>query len=87
MLKIMLAFGAAGLLVSGNVSAAEKAPAGAELLEKRCSVCHSADRPKGAKKTKVQWEETVTRMMGKGAKLSGDEKKTLVEYLATTYKP
>lgn len=60
---------------------------GAALLETRCSTCHNADRPKKVKKTRDQWEQTVTRMIGKGAQLTEVEKTVLVEYLAQTYKP
>jgi cytochrome c553 len=60
---------------------------GASLLEARCSKCHSADRPKQAQKTPDQWNQTVTRMMGKGAELTEAEKIVLVDYLAKTYKP
>jgi cytochrome c5 len=60
---------------------------GASLLETRCSVCHSADRPKQAKKTRDQWNQTVTRMMGKGAQLTDAEKTVLLDYLAKTYGP
>jgi len=60
---------------------------GAELLEQRCSVCHPASRATDKKKTAEEWEATVQRMMGKGAKLSEEEKQTLVNYLAATYKP
>lgn len=79
----------AGIGIAGIANAAEKAPEinAKDLLEKRCSVCHPASRPKAAKKTPEQWEATVSRMMAKGAKLSADEKKALVEYLAKTYKP
>jgi len=66
---------------------ATPAPAGATLLETRCSVCHSADKPKKAKKTREQWENTVTTMIDNGAQLTDDEKKVLVDYLAKTYKP
>ena len=76
----------AGVTVSAPALAAEKAPAGAELLEKRCSVCHPSARAKGAKKSAEQWDATVTRMMAKGAKLSAEEKKALVDFLAKTYK-
>ena len=44
-------------------------------------------RPKSKAKAPEQWEATVTRMIGKGAKLSDEEKKTLVDYLGKTYKP
>lgn len=72
----------------GTTPSAEKAaPDGATLLETRCSVCHSAAKPKAAKKTREQWDTTVTRMVGKGAQLTEAEKKVLVEYLAETAKP
>jgi cytochrome c5 len=63
------------------------APDGAALLEARCSVCHSVDRPKQAKKTLDQWDQTVTRMIGHGAHLTAAEKQILVDYLAKTYGP
>lgn len=58
---------------------------GATLLETRCSVCHSADRPKGARKTRAEWERTVTRMIGNGAQLAEAEKAVLIDHLAKTY--
>jgi len=60
---------------------------GAKLLETRCSICHSSDKPKHAKKTLEEWEQIVTRMIGKGAKLTDAEKTVLVDYLAKTYGP
>jgi cytochrome c5 len=90
-LALALAFiaitGEAFLTFTGAAFAADKTFAGTELLESRCSVCHDSAWAKGAKKNAEQWETTVTRMMGKGAKLSGAEKKTLVSYLAKAYKP
>lgn len=87
-MKKMMSLAAALTIAIPVVSfAADKPAVGAELLEKRCSVCHPSARPKSFKKSAEQWEATVTKMMGKGAKLSADEKKTLVDYLAKTYKP
>ena len=60
---------------------------GAALLEERCSVCHPSARPKSKQKTPEQWEMTVTRMMGKGAKLSAEEKQIFIDHLSETYKP
>ena len=65
--------------------AASPASIGASLLETRCSVCHSVDRPKGARKTRAEWERTVTRMISNGAQLAESEKTILVEHLAKTY--
>ena len=60
---------------------------GAILLDARCSVCHSADRAKRERRSRAQWEETVTRMIGNGAQLTGEEKVVLIEHLAKTYGP
>ena len=60
---------------------------GAALLGERCTVCHSLDRVTQAHKTRQEWEQTVTRMVGKGARLNDDEKATLITYLAETYGP
>jgi cytochrome c5 len=70
---------------SPAVSKGQQPGAGASLLDSRCSVCHSADKAKKAKKDNQGWEKTVTRMMVKGAQLTGTEKAVLVDYLAKTY--
>jgi hypothetical protein len=70
-----------------QASAATSAFDGATLLDTRCSVCHSADRARQAQKTHDQWDQTVTRMIGKGAQLTEAEKTVLVDYLAQTYGP
>lgn len=75
------------LVFTGVSLAATPAEDGVSLLDKRCSVCHPAARPKAAKKTPEQWEATVSRMIGKGAQLNAAEKKVLVDYLGKTYKP
>ncbi len=87
MRKVLLVCLALVFLACGFGIAADKGPDGKSLLEERCSVCHSADRPKSKKKTPEQWEATVSRMMSKGARLSAEEKEVLVKYLAETYKP
>lgn len=57
------------------------------LLTDRCTKCHTIEKVTSAKKSASEWENTVTRMVGKGAKLTSDEKQTLVAYLAKTYVP
>jgi hypothetical protein len=57
------------------------------LLSTRCSTCHNVDRIKKAKKTLVEWEQTVNRMVVKGAKLDKEEKVVLADFLARIYKP
>lgn len=59
----------------------------AALLEARCSTCHSISKATQARKTLEEWDQTVTRMIGKGAQLTDAEKAALIEYLARTYGP
>lgn len=66
------------------------APAGADgatLLNQRCSVCHSPDRVKLYRLSADQWTQVVSFMVQNGAKLTSDEQKVLVAYLAKTYGP
>ncbi len=58
---------------------------GAALLEARCSTCHSTAKAAQARKTLEEWTQTVTRMIGKGARLTDSEKGMLIEYLTRTY--
>lgn len=70
---------------AATVPAAAPALDGAALLEDRCSVCHSADRAKQAPRSKAQWDQTVSRMINKGAQLNDAEKAALVDFLAAKY--
>jgi len=79
--------------VTEKTPTAEVSPAppseagGEELLQARCTRCHTLDRVQAAAKTLAEWETTVERMRGKGAELSDTEAQTLVEFLAETYGP
>ena len=60
---------------------------GEALLNTRCTKCHTTEKVTSTKKSADDWEETVTRMVGKGASLSTEEQQVLVNYLAKTYAP
>jgi mono/diheme cytochrome c family protein len=60
---------------------------GQELLQARCTRCHGLDPVEAASKTEAEWEDTVQRMIGKGAELTDAEADTLVQYLTETYGP
>jgi len=60
---------------------------GEALLDARCSACHSADRARQVTQTHDEWDQTVTRMINKGAQLTEEEKTFLVDYLTDTYGP
>jgi Asp-tRNA(Asn)/Glu-tRNA(Gln) amidotransferase A subunit family amidase len=60
---------------------------GAELLQTRCTECHTLDRVETSHKTEAEWETTVQRMREHGAQLTDAEAQTLVKYLAQQYGP
>ena len=57
-----------------------------QLFEKKCSICHSIDRPKSKKKSKEKWEATVMRMKNNnGCPITDEETKMIIDYLAEEY--
>jgi hypothetical protein len=77
---------AVSLMVAGT-AVAGMFTSGPNLLEARCAVCHPSSKIKVLKRSPGQWDAIVAGMMKKGAILTSSEKKTLVDYLAKTYKP
>jgi hypothetical protein len=64
----------------------EPVPTGAEaLLQERCTECHALSQTTSSKKSRVGWEQTVTRMVKRGANLNEEEQAALIDYLAETY--
>lgn len=63
-------------------SAAGEGDAGAQLVETKCSMCHSLDRVTSANYDKAGWEETVTRMEKNGLVVSPEEKQAIIESLS-----
>jgi hypothetical protein len=60
---------------------------GAALLEERCTTCHSLERTTSVRKSRDEWEQTVIRMVSRGAELNAEEQEILIDYLAETYGP
>jgi hypothetical protein len=87
--KKQLIAGLTATLGSETVKPPSTAPAGdaAALVQNRCTVCHNLSRVTQAKKTRDQWAQTVTQMVGKGAQLSAAEQTTVIDYLSKTYGP
>ena len=54
------------------------------LVVKSCTVCHKTERICNAigKKDEAQWEETVSRMVAKGAPLNDEQARLVAEYLS-----
>jgi hypothetical protein len=56
------------------------------LFEKKCSLCHSIDRPKSKKKSGDGWKSTVTRMKNvNGAPVTDEEAKMIIQHLTDNY--
>ena len=73
---------------SGNRSTTSSSSAslsGEELLNSRCSVCHSVGLVTGRRGTSDEWDSVVTDMIRRGARLDTSEKNLLIDYLAKTY--
>ena len=60
---------------------------GAELLQGRCTGCHTLEPVEAASETEAEWEAIVERMRSIGADLTDEEARILIEYLAETYGP
>ncbi len=44
-----------------------------EILNRKCTVCHGAERFDARSFSAAEWNAVIDRMVGKGAKLSGEE--------------
>ncbi|TKJ28997.1 MAG: hypothetical protein CEE40_09980 [Chloroflexi bacterium B3_Chlor] len=84
---LALAVACGGQEQPSEVSPPSSTASGAELLQERCTRCHTLDRVRASSKTEAEWEATVGRMRGKGAELTDAEAQTLIEYLAEAYGP
>lgn len=57
-----------------------------ELILQKCSVCHDTGRICASlgRKDLAQWQHTVVRMHGKGAKIGAEQVTVVAQYLTTT---
>jgi hypothetical protein len=54
---------------------------GDALIREKLQNHHSIDRIYGATKTREEWNTTLDRMIGYGAKISEEEKQIIIDYL------
>jgi cytochrome c5 len=55
------------------------------LFESACSSCHDTGFVGEHRKSRADWDWTVSTMISRGAELNSDEAALIVDYLAKTY--
>jgi cytochrome c len=85
--KSRLAAGAAGAALAALVSAQEQLVPGpgADLTQAKCAVCHEIEHVVRNRQSRAEWEDTMQRMVQRGAPLAPDEIRVITDYLATYY--
>jgi sulfite dehydrogenase len=86
--RTLLAAGAAGaaLAIHSVTAQEELVPGpGAELTQAKCVVCHEIEHVVRARQSRAEWEDTMRRMVQRGAPLAPDEIRVITDYLATYY--
>lgn len=72
------------LFAANNLSFAQD---GETIVTGKCTACHTAERIRSASKTKSGWEQQVDKEIDRGAQLNGEERRTVINWLAENYGP
>ena len=85
-LPLVLAAVAIGTaMASGQAPASPPSGPGLDLINERCAFCHSTTQVLGVRKTPDGWAASVQAMIDRGAELTPQEQKIMVEYLAANF--
>ena len=76
-------------LTIGACAHAQELPEGQgkALVQTACSQCHGVDVIVGQLRSREEWGEVVSRMVGNGAQLSDEDYTQVIDYLATNLGP
>ena len=58
---------------------------GADAFQRTCVLCHTPERIVSVRKTKVEWEEIIDKMITRGAQVTDDNYGPIEEYLLRNY--
>jgi quinoprotein glucose dehydrogenase len=88
-LSRLASLAAVSTLTFGACAYAQELPTGPgkALVQTACSQCHAIDVIVGQKRSREEWGDVVSRMVGNGAQLSDDDYNVVIEYLATHLGP
>jgi hypothetical protein len=82
---LVLVVAARALAAGADTPAGPPPGPGLDLINQRCVFCHNTAQVFSQHKTPAAWSATVQQMENRGAELSPDEEKVVVDYLATNY--
>jgi competence protein ComEA len=82
-IRLLLCLG----FVSGAGAQTLPAGKGKDIVEGACSDCHGSEQVQGRAWTADRWRKIVRQMVDKGAVLSDEETKTLLDYLIANFGP
>lgn len=81
----MMALLGARALAAADAAAAPPPGPGLDLINQRCIFCHNTTQIFAEHKTAADWSATVQQMETRGAEVSPEEEKIIVDYLAKNY--
>ena len=53
---------------------------GRRILDRTCTGCHALELVTGSRKSRAEWQDTISRMISFGAELTDDERQTVEDY-------
>lgn len=59
---------------------------GRAVFQRACGTCHAADAVVSPR-SRQQWQDTIAKMVDTGAKITDDERRVILDYLATHHGP
>lgn len=58
-----------------------------QAVDSACAVCHTDDVIRQQRLTRAQWDREINKMTGWGAKVNGDDRNAILDYLFGNYGP
>ncbi len=71
---------AAGATSGGSATLPDEP--GRVILDRTCTACHVLELVTSSRKSRAEWQETISRMISFGAELTDDERQTVEDYAA-----
>jgi mono/diheme cytochrome c family protein len=77
----------AALLLAPSTCVAQSPAAARDGFQQVCGACHSVETVTSQRRTRAQWQESITSMIGRGAKGTDEQFALILDYLTTQYGP